>query len=40
MGGSSLGAHAIYDFLKKSIKKEFTFVDSLRLSNKKKLIKI
>ena len=36
MGGSSLGAHAIYDFLKKSIKKEFTFVDSLRLSNKKK----
>ena len=40
MGGSSLGAHAIYDFLKKSIKKEFTFVDSLRPLNKKKTDKI
>ena len=36
MGGSSLGAHAIYDFLKKDIKKKFTFVDNLRPSNKKK----
>ena len=36
MGGSSLGAHAIYNFLKKSIKKEFTFVDNLRPLNKKK----
>ena len=36
MGGSSLGAHAIYDFLKKSIKKEFTFVDNLRPLNEKK----
>ena len=36
MGGSSLGAHAIYDFLKKDIKKKFTFVDNLRPLNKKK----
>ena len=36
MGGSSLGAHAIYDFLKKSIKKEFTFVNNLRPLNEKK----
>ncbi len=36
MGGSSLGAHAIYDFLKKNIKKKFTFVDNLRPLNKKK----
>ena len=36
MGGSSLGAHAIYDFLKKSIKKEFIFIDNLRPLNKKK----
>jgi len=36
MGGSSLGTHAIYDFLKKGIKKEFTFVDNLRTLNKKK----
>jgi len=36
MGGSSLGTHAIYDFLKKSIKKEFTFVDNLRPLNEKK----
>jgi len=37
MGGSSLGAHAIYDFLKKDIKKKFTFIDSLKpIFNKKK----
>ena len=36
MGGSSLGANAIYNFLKKSIKKEFIFVDNLRPLNKKK----
>ena len=35
MGGSSLGAHAIYDFLKKDIKKKFTFIDNLRTLNKK-----
>ena len=29
MGGSTLGAQAIYDFLKKKIKKKFTFVDNL-----------
>ena len=29
MGGSSLGAHAIYQFLKKKIKKNFLFFDSL-----------
>ncbi len=40
MGGSSLGAKAIYDFLKKKIKKEFIFVDNLisveKKENKKK----
>ena len=36
MGGSSLGANAIYNFLKKNIKKKFTFVDNLRPLNKKK----
>ena len=30
MGGSSLGTRAIYDFLKKKIKKEFVFVDNLK----------
>ena len=30
MGGSTLGAQAIYDFLKKKIKKNFIFVDNLR----------
>ena len=29
MGGSVLGAEAIYDFLKKKIKKKLTFVDNL-----------
>jgi len=40
MGGSSLGANAIYDFLKKKIKKNFLFVDNLqtniKVDNKKK----
>ena len=40
MGGSSLGANAIYDFLKKKIKKNFLFVDNLQtnieVDNKKK----
>ena len=29
MGGSILGAKAIYDFLKHKIKKNFTFIDNL-----------
>jgi len=40
MGGSSLGANAIYDFLKKKIKKNFLFFDNLqtnlKVNNKKK----
>ena len=35
MGGSSLGAQAIYDFLKKKIKKKFLFVDNLQINSKK-----
>jgi len=35
MGGSSLGAKAIYDFLKHKIKKNFVFVDNLRSYDKK-----
>ncbi len=36
MGGSSLGAHAIYDFLSHKIKKKFSFKDNLQsYSNKK-----
>ena len=29
MGGSSLGAQAIYGFLKKKIKKNFVFIDNI-----------
>ena len=40
MGGSSLGANAIYDFLKKKIKKNFLFFDNLqknlKVNDKKK----
>ena len=37
MGGSSLGARAIYDFLKHKIKKNFEFADNLRaIQNKNK----
>jgi glucose-6-phosphate isomerase len=40
MGGSSLGANAIYDFLKKKIKKNFLFFDNLqtnlKINDKKK----
>jgi glucose-6-phosphate isomerase len=36
MGGSTLGAQAIYDFLKKKIKKNFTFVDNLNVFKNKK----
>jgi len=32
MGGSTLGAQAIYDFLKKKIKKKFIFIDNLNTS--------
>jgi len=39
MGGSTLGAKAIYDFLKKKIKKKFTFVDNLNAFENKKLKK-
>ena len=34
MGGSSLGSQAIYDFLKKKIKKQFSFVNNLQAQNK------
>ena len=36
MGGSALGSQAIYDFLKKKIKKKFIFVDNLNAFNNKK----
>ena len=36
MGGSSLGAQAIYDFLNFKIKKKFVFVDNLKKDNLKK----
>ena len=35
MGGSILGAHTIYQFLKDKIKKKFSFVDNLKISQKK-----
>ena len=35
MGGSTLGTQAIYDFLKYKIKKNFIFIDNLKLSQKK-----
>ena len=39
MGGSTLGAQAIYDFLKKKIKKKFIFVDKLNAFEDKKVKK-
>ena len=39
MGGSTLGAQAIYDFLRKQIKKKFYFVDNLQSKQKKILSK-
>ena len=36
MGGSTLGSQAIYDFLKKKIKKKFIFVDNLNAFKNKK----
>ena len=35
MGGSTLGAQAIYDFLKKKIKKKFIFIDNLKAFDNK-----
>ena len=35
MGGSSLGAKAIYNFLSPKIKKKFTFLDNLSSKKKK-----
>ena len=35
MGGSTLGTQAIYNFLKHKIKKNFSFIDNLKLSQKK-----
>ena len=35
MGGSSLGAKAIYDFLKHKIKKNFKFIDNLNNNSSK-----
>jgi len=35
MGGSSLGTHAIYDFLEHKIKKKFEFLDNLKSHTKK-----
>ncbi|MDC3119375.1 glucose-6-phosphate isomerase [Candidatus Pelagibacter sp.] len=40
MGGSSLGSHAIYDFLKYKIKKNFFFVNNLQAKQKKKSNKL
>ena len=41
MGGSTLGAQAIYDFLRKKIKKKFSFIDNLqtitKINNDKKI---
>ena len=34
MGGSSLGAQAIYDFLKNKIKKNFLFINNLQVGKK------
>jgi len=36
MGGSSLGAQAIYDFLRRKIKKRFFFINNLKINNLKK----
>ena len=39
MGGSSLGARAIYNFLKTKISKKFNFIDNLQKDNKQKMRK-
>ena len=38
MGGSALGSKAIYDYLKKKVKRKFLFFDNLSESNKKNSI--
>ena len=40
MGGSILGSHAIYDFLKDKIKKKFYFIENLQSVKKKNLIQV
>ena len=35
MGGSTLGTHSIYDFLRNKIKKNFLFIDNLQANKKK-----
>ena len=35
MGGSVLGAQAIYDFLANKIKKKFSFINNINLNNSK-----
>jgi glucose-6-phosphate isomerase len=40
MGGSTLGAQTIYDFLRFKIKKKFVFVDNLQHKNKKEKKKL
>ena len=39
MGGSTLGAHAIYDFLKNKVKKNFTFINNLQVIKNKNMQK-
>jgi glucose-6-phosphate isomerase len=39
MGGSTLGAQAIYDFLKNKVKKNFSFIDNLQGTQNKNLKK-
>ena len=44
MGGSTLGAQTIYDFLRKKIKKKFSFIDNLqafsKINNDEKIINL
>ena len=40
MGGSTLGAQAIYDFLKYKIKKKFTFIECDKFHNQKNILKM
>ena len=39
IGGSSLGTQAIYDFLKDKVKKNFLFIDNLKVNKKNKIKK-
>ena len=40
MGGSALGAQAVYDFLKHKIKKKFIFINDLQNKQKKETKKV